>query len=224
MIISPILIPILYLWSNLLAFPVWLLGCNYDFETKPKCLVFNTFEYSEGDLYWNKFYRAPTKIGRSPTGWQCYIDIDKSINLNKTGGKGKFVESFFGIINEFDIEIDQGRNKMVATPNNFTWIRGKIEIYFIKDENGQDKAHHVLFFFPYDGLQLLNPFWWITFVYILMAIQVFGLYSFAGIKKDWGVKSTSRSYLFKPIEEEVYEKVKSNELVPTETDETSPLV
>jgi len=116
MIISPILEPFLYLWSNLFAFPVWLLGCNYDFKTKPKCLLFNTYEYSEGDLYWNKFYRDQKKLGRAPTGWQCYVDFDGSINLSKTGGKGKLIESFFGIINEFDAEIDRGRNKMIFTP------------------------------------------------------------------------------------------------------------
>jgi len=224
MIISPILEPFLYLWSNLLAFPVWLLGCNYDFKTKPTCLVHMTFKYPEGDLYWNKFYRAPTKLGRAPTGWQCYIDFDESINLSKTGGKGKFVESFFGIINEFDLEIDQGRNKMVATPNNFTWVRGKVEIHFVKDKKGQDKGHHVLFFFPFDGLQCINPFFWISFVYIIMAIMVYGQYSFPPIKKSWGATSTMSTYIFKTMPEEVYEKVKSNEFIPEETDETSPLV
>ena len=54
---------------------------------------------------------------------------------------------------------------------------------------------------------------------------MFGGYSFSDVKKDLSVKSTTCAYLFETMEE-VYEKVKSNELVPNldEMDETFPFV
>ena len=225
-IISPILLPFLFIWSNLLAFPVWLLGFNYDFKTEPKCLLLFSFKYDEGDVYWNKFYKNPAVLGHSPSSWQCYLDFDKSIDLKKTGGKGIFIERFFFILNWFDIEIDQNRNKMVCTPNAFTWVRGRVEMHFVKDENGQDKGHHVLFCFPYDGLQRFNPFFWITFVFIGIAIALYNLDAF---KEENGIKAAKynpRSYLSKLMEEKEYERIKSGEFLPDpdEVDETSPLV
>lgn len=164
MIISIILIPITFLWSKLVAFPVWL---NYDYKSKPKCMVYNTFRYSDPgdeDLFRKEFYFSETNLARSPSGWNCHVD--------KEGGF--FFESFFGLINCLDIKFER-EDYWVITPNFWSWlILSEVQILFHPDRKG----HTVLFFFPLNGLNKYNPFTWATIIYITMAITLWGKWSF----------------------------------------------
>jgi len=168
MIISILLLPITFLWSKLLAFPVWL---NYEHATKPKCMVYNTFRYdnpsyadTNQNLFKNEFYFSPKTVGRWPGGWNCHVD--------RVGGK--FFESFFGLINCLDIDF-QSDDYWVIKPNFWSWlIVSEVQIFFHPD----GKGHSILFYFPLDGPNKYNPFFWATMTYIVMGIKLWSGYSF----------------------------------------------
>lgn len=183
MIISILLLPITFIWSKLLAFPVWL---NYEFTTEPKCMVYNTFRYdnpsysdTNKDLFKNEFYFAPKSVGRWPGGWNCHVDREG----------GKFFESFFGLINCLDIDF-QSENYWVIKPNFWSWlIVSEVQIFFHPD----GKGHSILFYFPLDGPNKYNPFFWATMTYIVMGIKLWSGYSF-------------KPFMEGPLKEEIMKK------------------
>ena len=180
MILSILLLPITFVWSKLLAFPVWL---DYKYETKPKCMVYNTFRYEDHEnLFKNEFYFSKTNVARCPSGWNCHVD--------KEGGI--FFESFFGIINCLDIKFESD-NVWVITPNFWSWlILSEVQIYFHPD----NKGHSILFYFPLDGLNKYNPFFWATMTYIVMGIKLWSKWSFKPFMEDHGV-------VFKPLSDKI---------------------
>mmetsp|Transcript_20780 Transcript_20780/g.51532 ORF Transcript_20780/g.51532 Transcript_20780/m.51532 type:complete len:357 (-) Transcript_20780:288-1358(-) len=140
-IISTILFPLLFLWSRLLAFPIWLdwlgwylgeyLGEKLGYEwlkgfkwlkSKPKFVTGNELYYrpKEGhsdndndDLFKKKFYEVAERVPEYPSGWNCHIDRDG----------GKFFESFFGLINCLDCEMKDDNGKC-----------------YLKDKDSHDKT------------------------------------------------------------------------------------
>jgi len=188
-IISILLLPFCLLWSRLLAFPVWL-------KSEPKYTVENIILYpNDEDLFRKDFYYSETSVTTFISGWNCHIDA-------KEGGKGKFFESFWGIINCLDID-DKG-DTMIITRNSMSWLSlNEVFVEFAKTKVSCH-GHRVRFFFPLDGPNMYNPFTWATMAFIMSGMTWFSKVSFKDFKRDRKdpskvrVTATSKSFPAEP--------------------------
>ena len=192
-IISIILIPLTWLFSRLLAFPVF-------FCTKWKFTLENTIKYGEGheDVFREKVYETPERVTRSPSGWDCHVDAEG----------GTFFEKFWGIINCLDIEVKD--NRFIINPNSYSWLMAKVFVEFPEKPNHE---HRIRFYFPLNGLNKFNPFAWLTMAYVVTALTWYGKYSFEPFKEAHGLVTES---VYFPPELEA-EKLRKDGSLPYET-------
>lgn len=185
-ILSILLLPFSLLWSRIIAFPVWL---NYFFESKPKYTIENILTYpcKHNDLFRKKFYESPQKKTTGlVSGWNCHVDEEG----------GKFFESFFGIINCLDIEVNEER--FVITPNSLSWLSlSKVFVEFDEGPRGT-YGHRVRFYFPLDGPNFYNPFTWGTIAFTAVAMTWFSKRSFKEFKEKYDVKTKSAYFPAEP--------------------------
>ncbi len=147
-IFSALFLPLLLLWSKLLAFPVWMIGPlkNGPFYT----MKYNISYPDNVHAFKKHIYDGPVPTSRSccPAGWTCLTDYEG----------GKFYESFWGILQVLDIDFNDER--VIFSSNFLTWLQ--VSNVFVEYDKPPVREHQVRFYFPIMGLNLINPFNWVT--------------------------------------------------------------
>jgi len=168
-IISAILLPILMLWSKLLAFPIWI-----PFKNGPFYMQKTTFFYSSNEnVMMQKIYTGPSNLARFPAGWNCYADVE---------GK-KFFEAFWGILQVLDLDATEDRFKLSS--NWMTWLL--VSIAFIDFPKPPVFENKVRIYFPLKGPNMINPFCWVTMAIGISGITWSGKYAFKPFYEKHGV-------------------------------------
>lgn len=147
-IISMILTPFLLVWSKLLAFPKWMVG---PLKNGPFYTMKYHIKYPENENIFRKtIYEGstPTSSKWLPKGWTSIMDYEG----------GKFFESFWGLLQVADIEFNEER--IIISSNFMTWL--DVSNVFIEFPKDPVHEHQVRFYFPIMGLNLINPFNWVT--------------------------------------------------------------
>jgi len=183
-IVSIILTPFLLLWSNLLAYPKWLMwligvDANECFEDDSFFTGFRIEYEGQTNAWCRELYTNDKNPGRSLVGWNVYADDDG----------GKFFESFFGIIQTLDleeIETDDNRKIWILTPNEWSWFPAKVTIDFYDDDE-----HSVVIRIPVKGINMYNPFFLMTKWFVLASLYVAKVWGYKDFKKDLGASSSS---------------------------------
>ena len=222
-IISILTLPAFFLFSRLLAFPVFLcrkwkpvtlkdvityspqldkrqdVHWKYFLKNRIRYVPREGSEIDNRDLFRNKVYFSlENELLKVPTGWNCYID--------KEGGK--FFESFWGIINCLDY-VDEDPNDVgfEVRPNHLSWL---IALVFVEFQHDPTHEHTVRFFFPLGGWNAYNPFAWLTMLYVATALTCYGKYSFVPFKEHYNVKTTSDYKIFpNEIEDQEFASARS---------------
>lgn len=177
-IISIILLPLLLLWSKLLAFPVWI---SMFVKSGPVYTTKALYNYpGKDDLVFDKVYTTSKPTTGIPTGWNSHMDIKG----------GKFFESFWGLIQVLDMEYisDPDNRRAVISPTFLTWL--VVTNVFVEFPKAPVYEHRVRFYFPLDGPNAKNPFTTISIAFAGLAINYFNNTSFVPFKEANGLTAT----------------------------------
>lgn len=158
-IISAILLPVLLLWSKLLAFPVWI---DCIFKNGPFYTMKYNISYPDNeDVYRRTIYEGPTPTTNKwlPSGWTGHLDYEG----------GKFFEAFWGIMQVADIDFNADR--IIISSNSLTWLN--VSNVFIEFPKAPVHEHQIRFYFPIWGITMLNPFCWVTSTYAVLGVLWF---------------------------------------------------
>lgn len=172
-IISPLLLPFTFLFTNLLAYPFFI-------PRKYKYTSLQHAWYLEGEDLWRQkaYFNKESEFGFFP-GWSCYID--------KEGGK--FYESIWGFMNCLDAEIHDDHINLV--PNKFSWVIGKIWAEF---PPAPVKGHRIRFYFGNGGINWYNPFCWCNIMFCLTALTMLNLRGLPAFKSKYPMRNAAVNY------------------------------
>ena len=172
-IISAILLPFLLVWSKLLAFPKWMVG---PLKNGPFYTMKYNISYPENENAFKKHvYDGPVKTSRDwvPAGWTSLMDYEG----------GKFFECFWGLLQVADIDFNEDR--IIISSNFLTWL--DVSNVFIEFPKPPVFEHQVRFYFPIMGLNLINPFNWVTSAWAVTSVIWFEKVSNKKFAKENGI-------------------------------------
>lgn len=174
-IISIILTPLLLVWSKLLAYPIWLIG---PFKNGPLYMMKYNFSYPDKEnAFLSEAYDGftPTTRRCCPDGWTCLTDYEG----------GKFFEAFWGLIQVADMDVNDDR--IIISPNWKSWA--PVSNIFIERPTAPVHEHQARFYFPIMGLNLINPFNWVSQTWTGSAFFWYGFVSNTEFCKKNGISS-----------------------------------
>uniref|UniRef100_A0A7S3V4G6 Uncharacterized protein n=1 Tax=Chaetoceros debilis TaxID=122233 RepID=A0A7S3V4G6_9STRA len=172
-VVSLILTPFLLLWSKLLAFPVWMVG---PLKNGPLYVIRYAISYPDNErVFMDTIYEGatPTSSWWLPKGWTSLTDYEG----------GLFYESFWGLLQCLDMDVNDER--MLVSSNFFSWC--VVSNVFIEYPKAPIHEHLVRFYFPIKGLNLINPFNWVTSAWAVSGVVWFEKVSNKGFAKKNGI-------------------------------------
>ena len=129
----------------------------------------------ERNVFKKHIYDGPVKTSRRccPAGWTSLMDYEG----------GKFFECFWGVLQVADIDVNEDR--IIISSNFLTWL--DVSNVFIEFPKAPIHEHQVRFYFPIMGLNLINPFNWVTSAWAVSSVIWFEKVSNKKFAKENGI-------------------------------------
>jgi hypothetical protein len=144
-VVSLLLLPFLFIWRHVFAFPFFV-GWWFPHGNINAVNTYYTYPSKE-DFVRKEIYCGLTNNVSYPSGFCCHADVEGN----------KWFETFWGIMQVLDL--DTTPDRMILSPNMLSIVPANVEIHFPKPPVHQN---HLQFNFPILGLNLLNPFMYVT--------------------------------------------------------------